>query len=1691
MNNNQNILKKKVANGICRENIDTSIIMFPVRMETRLLNREITTLDEGDRIYFVFKSLWHFFDVLQYQPNQLDVHLSNTEKVRNKIQDMDVIYKEDYDWLMDVLTQIHSSMLMHNPEGELARQWQEIIQDLKLIKPMSSLVTSKTTQFVNQLEQAQRKAYHILYNTPYQGYDRDSYLRNYSHTASFKAVIKHLKRITKLINRLLTIQDVDTYPAFEDIPAMQYHQKVKLKNLLDFPLTDEPPACKHNWTRDEGLTKAFERAFKDYTDAVQDLDEQKEHLYRIIDAKPVKVYRYTMLLSKMCLFRMHIIDPRTSTNLCRSNYRRWMEIERHTMIDYVEEGRLLMQAVTFFNSYVNYKDLSLGNSFLDRSPKAQYRTVHFKELKKCLCVRIYPDVLAVTAILRPLSKVELQRATDFWCEWKKLKDEKQKKELWSSFCKVFAPNRAAWILRQVFKCMEEHPDNRKEALEKMTRDGAEGFNAAAAFTQLMPDRFVVQATCKTHTNGKRTLVKYGHRIPKKLQISFDFDRQISQVRVVGSQQKGEDHMVLNGNLRWMTDYDEAERMGMAVSIPINELELMRVPERNKKKYTHTKRTAYHFSSIYVSGVKGNTSTIESSQLIRKALESHLFGSNGLDVIPFLTPTNILFNEDEQQSDFNTKREHLEEMYFEMIDKQIPESFSNTDAYHLSKVFGIQPNAYDNPLRLIPHVEQNKIWIARLQNQLFMLRHGDPAQKDYFTFISRFKRSGFERLFLNHVLPCGVYAPLRIGDQPYGILPVTDFKNMQFEYGSRFNMLKDVLLFLSNIWNSIVERQVIYDGNNREHNTNQSDNFLRVLGNSPYSAVYYKRKMVTAPGLLNPLFFRGYQSWSKVLDQLFTIVRRHRVRMNLTDEDCLLFMGAFDIPMKDVMQRCDKVPDAQVLDLFLYRLDAWFVGILNRHIQRLGDKYKVKVGAYGWVFDAIFKDEEQEQSNNEYVLAPSVNHAITAAVLRSSFNRNNQTDGYKDYNLNVNLSSVRVRKALHIIKGIRNGLSLGAILGSHLEQLIHEDYKNGFEMDEFIYELRERYPLSADQLNDKPDILNLPKITVLNGLALIEKLRSLVTPDHRKRQLMELYKMERYTNSFRQALCLYPQNHTLGKFNRLMELIVEMEDAYDALADVIMSESVYKLTEGNRTAVDALMKCMEKERNIPLPDVVEIPLNSAHIEERVMLPLDYDPRRRCRSILSAAEPTLDHWLEDTLHLNQFRFSFAYGDKKIHLSADDLKLSATELVHLSDQVETFGIFLSYQCWQRENFEGNCPEFLPDEEVENAVNFAESQIAIDALRQLLISAHPFQPSDFNVREKNSTFAPEDIPYDLDELNVRYEDVKRNWRSRLVKGIEDSLKDTDTDSAHLRETLEVAAEAFRVGQSDALLAMHQLLKKQSKGIYADRFDQQELSVKFNRILKDQWTYLQTRLSEAKKCLEVDEPTCENYLRALGKLTAQIRIVPLITYTEKEENTVRLQKLIATLKDQLEGESFTNLQNTQIEMDGWLTDLARVRKPVQALHELRMYNEWNLWPMKVTPAQLVSATGEAGTEWIGMPVNDEKQVNDTKSYVMLNGAALQYNRRHPLCGLVLDFWVERIPYKEQNAAVAFHYDQPDAEAPQSILVGLCTSKLKGNWSENQLNRVIRSTMHMVKGRAVEPEHIYQDERTAGLFPLAGYTSKD
>ncbi len=90
------------------------------------------------------------------------------------------------------------------------------------------------------------------------------------------------------------------------------------------------------------------------------------------------------------------------------------------------------------------------------------------------------------------------------------------------------------------------------------------------------------------------------------------------------------------------------------------------------------------------------------------------------------------------------------------------------------------------------------------------------------------------------------------------------------------------------------------------------------------------------------------------------------------------------------------------------------------------------------------------------------------------------------------------------------------------------------------------------------------------------------------------------------------------------------------------------------------------------------------------------------------------------------------------------------------------------------------------------------------------------------------------------------------------------------------------------------------------------------------------------------------------------------------------------------------------------------------------------------------------------------------------------FNKNQPQGGLLLDEWTEVIPAETETTGVAFHFDKPNAEPPQTLL--LCTTpRFTGQWSWDDLVDTLHDTLDRAKIRAVEPDQLDQTELSVFL----------
>ncbi|MEM9149298.1 MAG: hypothetical protein AAGB19_02440 [Cyanobacteria bacterium P01_F01_bin.3] len=415
--------------------------------------------------------------------------------------------------------------------------------------------------------------------------------------------------------------------------------------------------------------------------------------------------------------------------------------------------------------------------------------------------------------------------------------------------------------------------------------------------------------------------------------------------------------------------------------------------------------------------------------------------------------------------------------------------------------------------------------------------------------------------------------------------------------------------------------------------------------------------------------------------------------------------------------------AEHVDLCTYRLDAWRWGLLNYQLMgmRYGDRpdddddvvvveidtggeggeggengddnesparQGVYLGAFG-ILEQVKSENKQltpvddldeelgeifnpsdnpdlpplmrDSTNGGYVHAPSLNHAIAAAILRNGYLENADPDNPEL--LKVNLSSERSRMALSIIEGIRSGQTLGALLGYQLERGLH-DRHNQAEVDEFILDLRKAFPLVANRFRrtqTEPDdrIETVEARNVINGYALVNQIKSTDT------------------NTYPFGKDSLPDTITDDQRAAINAEVARILDIHDAISDVVIAEGVYQAVQGNYGRVASNLNAYAKGTFPPEPEVLQTPRSGTNLTHRMGLHLQpglnpaVSPNALAVTPRAYAEPAVNSWLNQLLpDPSTVICKATYFDSNsnslqtIEVSQQQLNLQSADLLYLVD-------------------------------------------------------------------------------------------------------------------------------------------------------------------------------------------------------------------------------------------------------------------------------------------------------------------------------------------------------------------------------------------------------------------------------------------
>ncbi len=825
-----------------------------------------------------------------------------------------------------------------------------------------------------------------------------------------------------------------------------------------------------------------------------------------------------------------------------------------------------------------------------------------------------------------------------------------------------------------------------------------------------------------------------------------------------------------------------------------------------------------------------------------------------------------------------------------------------------------------------------------------------------------------------------------------------------------------------------------------------------------------------------------------------------------------------------------------IDLCSHRLDAWQLGLANRRLAEnrnlAGASSGLYLGAYGWVENlrpggerqlaedlptALHIDGEEpiytDTDNQGFIHCPSINQAVTAAVLRSGY-LTEADDTDIDNRMAVNLSSRRVRLALGLLDGVQSGQDLGALLGYRFERELHEAYQRyGVSFDALIYDFRRAFPGAGATDPDSLSELTAKRL-VTDGLALLDTVNDWVEGnvdlDHRSdKTLFEILHHGGSYSGRPWGLPTIPADLREG----VLKAIDGLADALDALGDLALTEGVFQIVRGNFPRAAAVLSALSEGRAVPAPQVVETPRTGTTLSHCLLLPIDgIDGRtiatahvadaatlaaNRSAALPTAwnhlpmtpranAEPGINRWIGALMGPPNLILCICGDPDGAHqvVNAAQLGLQPIDwLMLLGSGLEEAEAELAARLLELLlPADADLAQLLDEGFTAPQIHFSErdplwpSEVkTIYEIGALLVEAaalmgkvRPANADDLSIDEGSVDAGGADNPgWDLAEADARIDESRQRLhaltRALMTMLNGDALPAEAPDAVDPRAWAE--ARQSSLPEVDLLLARRSelaglLLGAAEFGVRLalpplDFSSREAVANTLSSSLINAFIHCAQRLQRMGS-VEA-EGISGRYDRVKALFGKGFLLVPAF-----------LPKAPMQIRDQLAASQLLR-HGGPFAMDGFLAGVASVRENLGRLQQVWTLGEaFGATTPKVKPAQFPE---RADDYWLGVAFpSDHTPESDKLSLVVVDPDAWDLDAG-AVRALLIDHWTEVIPASEETTGVSFFYDQPDATPPQSLLLAV-SPRADGAWDWDDLVHTLHDTLEIARNRTVEPEHL-------------------
>jgi hypothetical protein len=502
----------------------------------------------------------------------------------------------------------------------------------------------------------------------------------------------------------------------------------------------------------------------------------------------------------------------------------------------------------------------------------------FGDAGRRLRVRIFPDDLHVAAHRAPLTAREADRARGYWEQrWSTADDPAAPARLWATLTAGKDALRLAYAARRLT------PTN----VDRLGEPGGPSFPEVGLAAEraivppqatALPDRFAVIG----YRGGQRLFVKWGKHVPDALDLWLD--------QLARPDEAPADGLPITPSMRWLTDYAEAEGVGMAVTVTDADLPA-------------GQSLAAGLDRLVAVGVDWTLAPDDAGKRLGELLASHVL-ETGLELVRPGTPTNNTGAARTRDADPAALAAGLDPA----------RGASAPDAAgRLAQALGLGASA--DPLDPRALLERSRgAELAEARTAGLMINVLWSAVPGYFTRNFFEKDLSDDTLVLLrkhatlHLRPGGPLPAIRVGQQPYGILPVVASARFRPEQSTGLEAgLHRALAVLRQFHWGPGQRDVPRMGRPRPEGPDIDKDLEEVLQQTPLSSAVQFRPTLGPLERANAHITREEEAVWKVQQAMWDILFQVNHGVEASARRSSMNLGNDDVSRPDYLLSPDPIP----------------------------------------------------------------------------------------------------------------------------------------------------------------------------------------------------------------------------------------------------------------------------------------------------------------------------------------------------------------------------------------------------------------------------------------------------------------------------------------------------------------------------------------------------------------------------------------------------------------------------------------------------------------------------------------------------------------------------------------------------------------------------------------------------------------